>query len=133
MGDVMNGTRFVGEAGGRDSGRVGELAAIIGGDGTKDGGEAFGTESSFDAVEDMHDVLTGFTAHKVDKLEASDAFSKDGESCVRTGGTDNTVHLKMTYLGAFIHLSGALLNTQSTGVEVSKTLMERLSTFFRGP
>ena len=57
MGDVMNGTRFVGEAGGRDSGRVGELAAIIGGDGTKDGAEGLGTEAMFQAVEGTNDLL----------------------------------------------------------------------------
>ena len=133
MGGVVNGARIAGDAGSADSVGIRELATIIRGDGEEKGGEAFGTESSFDAIEDMHDVLTGFTAHKVDKLEASDAFSKDEESCVRARGTDNTVHLEMTYLGAFIHLSGALLNTQSAGVEVSKTLAERRSTFFSRP
>ena len=46
MGDVMDSTRFVGEAGGRDSGRVGELAAIISGDGTEDGAEGLSTEAT---------------------------------------------------------------------------------------
>ena len=58
MGDVMDGTSFVGgEAGGRDSGRVGELAAIIGGDGTEDGAEGLSTEATFQAVEGTNDLL----------------------------------------------------------------------------
>ena len=57
MGDVMDGTSFVGEAGGRDSGRVGELAAIISGDGTEDGAEGLSTEATFQAVEGTNDLL----------------------------------------------------------------------------
>ena len=58
MGDVMDGTSFVGgEAGGRDRGRVGELAAIIGDDGVEDGGEGLRTGATFQTVEGTNDLL----------------------------------------------------------------------------
>ncbi len=77
VGDVMDGTRFVGEAGGRDSGRVGELAAIIGGNGEENRGETFGTETSFEAVEQLDEALGGFFAQTEDELETGGAFGKD--------------------------------------------------------
>ena len=130
MGGVVNGARIAGDAGSADSEGIRELATIIRGDGEEKGGEAFRAETSFDAVEDLNNVLTGFTAHKVDKLEASNAFSKDEESGVRPRGTDNAVHLEMTNLGTFIHFAGALLNTQGACIGVGETLTERFFAFF---
>ena len=77
MGDVMDSTRFVGEAGGRDSGRVGELAAIIGGNGAEDRGEAIGAETSFESIEQLDDAMGSFSAQTEDELETGRAFGED--------------------------------------------------------
>ena len=78
MGDVMDGTSFVGgEAGGRDSGRVGELAAIIGSNGAENRGEAIGAETSFESIEQLDDAMGSFSAQTEDELETGRAFGKD--------------------------------------------------------
>ena len=77
MGDVMDSTRFVGEAGGRDSGRVGELAAIIGSNGEEDRGEGLSAETSFESIEQLDDAMGSFSAQTEDELETGRAFGKD--------------------------------------------------------
>ncbi len=78
MGDVMDGTSFVGdEAGGRDSGRVGELAAIIGSNGEEDRGEGLSAETSFESIEQLDDAMGSFSAQTEDELETGRAFCED--------------------------------------------------------
>ena len=114
MGDVMDGTRFVGEAGGRDSGRVSELAAIIGGNGGENRGEAFGAETSFEAIEQLNHALGCFSAETEDELETGRAFGKDEQ-------------------GAFLWLSLAHLFRYSASRRRILLFTAFLRVFFRCP
>ncbi len=130
VGDVMDGTSFVGgEAGGRDSSRVGELAAIIGGNGEEDRGEAFGTETSFEAIEQLNDALGSFSAQTEDELETGGAFSKDKQDRFGAGRTDDTIHFEMTELYTLIDRIRTFFDADSAGMDMGETFTDRLSAF----
>ena len=130
MGDVMDGTSFVGgEAGGRDTGRVSELTAIVSGDGAEDGGEGLSTEATFQAIEGTNDLLRAFTFEAQDDLKAGNALREDEEGDVGTTGTDDTIHLEVTEVFALLNLLGTILDTDSPGMVMGEAFMNRFFTF----